>query len=1102
MRHLYAGSAALALAISCTAPVYAQETTSAIAGTVTSAGAPVVGATVTVTHLPSGTRSVGTTDSTGSYALPGLRAGGPYTVSVSASGYTDYQVTDVNTALGQTFQVPLELQQQAAQATGNTVIVVTASRVKGARSVSQGPAMVLSANQISKVASVNRDIRDLMERDPFATLDTANSNGRSVSFAGVNARFNRFTVDGVPISDSFGLNPDALPSRRGPVPLDAIGQFETKVAPYDIREGFFQGGVVNAVLKSGTNAFHGTGFYTQSGDSLQGDRTKPITGTDAAGHVKVLPYKSRDYGATLSGPIIKDKLFFMVSGERVRASVPLPYGTVDDNGGSPTLGLTSATFNSIVATAQSRYGVNAGGIQRNNGDKDDRLVGRLDANISSTQRFSLTGIYTKDSIITPGTTSNLSLASQSDDYVKPNRVIAGVAQLNSDWSSKVSTEARFMYKDYQSGQTPILGNSAMATVCTDNATGGGVTNGAATTCSSGVSSVIVGPQTSAQANVLHVKTLEGTLVTRFTFGDHRVRLLLDGQNSNNYNLFVNGARGSYYFDSVQAFQQGIAQSFNYTNAPSGNASDAAARFSYQTYTIGLQDDWKVNSKLNVSAGVRYDLYGGDSLPPVNANFIAREAFPNNYYINGKGLFQPRIGFDYAASSRFAVHGGGGLFGGGTPDVYVGNSFSSSGVLPASFSTSSNAAFLNNVSLTQVPAGATAALAGQTNASTSAIAKDFKIPSLWRATLSATYKADLGRFGDGWNFGADLLFSKTRDAITVRDLRNRPITGASALTPDGRQRYFDITSVTNPSALCTVNTTRCTNDAMGDYVLGDTSKGRGWVLVAHMDKAWDFGLSVGAAFTYQDVRDQQALTSSVASSNYGNTAYMDPNGGAYGHSNDEVRYAFKYNLSYEHAFFRDYKTRFDLFGQTRIGSPYSYTFQDLTSSGTTRSTVFGTSGTNSHYLFYVPTGPNDPKATYADPVSQALIENLINTTGLKNYRGKVAPRNAFNSKWFTKLDLHLEQEIPTFVGGSRISVFADVENFLNLLNHKWGQTLRASFPYTKTAATVTCAAANGNTCDHYVYTSTPALINATADQLINYFPGTSLYAIRVGARVTF
>eukprot|EP01037_Dinobryon_pediforme_P029970 gene29970-33842_t len=191
-------------------------------------------------------------------------------------------------------------------------------------------------------------------------------------------------------------------------------------------------------------------------------------------------------------------------------------------------------------------------------------------------------------------------------------------------------------------------------------------------------------------------------------------------------------------------------------------------------------------------------------------------------------------------------------------------------------------------------------------------------------------------------------------------------------------------------------------------------------VVSLAKKWDFGLEAYGSFTYQDVWDQAAVTSSVASSNYTNTAYLDANGGAFGHSNDEVRYSFHYSLGYQHAFYRDYKTTISLFGETRIGSPYSYTMQDAgTLAG--RSQVFGTAGNTSRFLFYVPTGLNDPLVT-GTAADLARIDQIINSTDLKKYRGKIAPRNAFNSKWFSKIDLHLEQEIPTFVGKSRISVF--------------------------------------------------------------------------------
>ena len=79
----------------------AQETTSTIRGTVTAAGAPIAGATVTVVNVPSGTTSNATTDASGTFNANGLRPGGPYTVTVSAPGYATTTVTDISTLVGQ-----------------------------------------------------------------------------------------------------------------------------------------------------------------------------------------------------------------------------------------------------------------------------------------------------------------------------------------------------------------------------------------------------------------------------------------------------------------------------------------------------------------------------------------------------------------------------------------------------------------------------------------------------------------------------------------------------------------------------------------------------------------------------------------------------------------------------------------------------------------------------------------------------------------------------------------------------------------------------------------------------------------------------------------
>ena len=1111
MKKLLAGCALAALA---TSAVHAQETTSTIRGSVTAAGAAVANATVTVVHVPSGTRSVVTTDTSGNFTAQGLRIGGPFTVSIVAAGYPETQVTDINTVIGQPYVLPVELSAASAEA-GAQEIVVTASRLPSARTVSQGPVTVLGADQISKIASVNRDIRDLMRRDPFASLDTSQSTGRLVTFAGQNPRFNRFTIDGVPVNDSFGLNPDGLPSRRGPVPLDAIGQFQTKVAPYDVREGFFQGGVVNAILRSGTNKWQGTGFYTYSGEDLVGDRTKNYIRLPN-GRAPQVGFKSHDFGAEVSGPIIKDKLFFMIAAERVRADQPIKFGTTENNSGTPVSGLTDAVLANTLAAYNVRYGSrDPGEVLRTQRDKDDRVVGKIDANLSDTQRLAITGIYTKDSLVVPSTTSSTSLGLSSNAYVKPNKVYAGIAQLNSDWSDTFSTEARGLYRKYNSGQFPVGGLSSSFSICTapvsDRSNNGtATTTNQSTSCPSGTPQVVVGPGGPSQSNILKVEVFGGSFVGRLALGSHNLRVVAEYTDTKVFNQFVNNYAGTYYFDSLLDLAAGNAQQLTYQNAvPSLDPVDAAARFKYQTYTFGIQDDVRVTDDLNFSFGARYDLFGGDSRPAMSGAFLNRYGFDNTSYINGRGLFQPRVGFDYTPMPRLSIRGGGGIFGGGTPDVYVGNSFSQTGFLSNSVTarmtdgglfqlngsnTPGNSALsqaiLGRVDINTLNPAANTALSNATVATTTsvnALSPRFKIPSQWRATLSATYRADLGALGDGWNFGVDGFYSKVRDQVLVTDIRSIPLTGVGSTTPDGRQRYRGLIN---------------NNDNNQDLVLTNTDKGRSWVGVVRFDKQWNFGLSIGGSFSYQDVKDQAPLTSSQAGSLYGNVASYDPNSPAYGTSNDEVKYQFKYNLSYDHAFFGNYRTRFDLFGETRIGSPYSYTFQDLAGG---RNGAFGTAGTAGRYLFYVPTGTNDPLVTYDSAATRDRVESIVANSKLAKYRGQVAPRNAFNSKWFTKIDLHVEQEVPAFLG-AKVSFFGDIENATNLINHKWGQQLRTLFPYNKVVSRVSCVAtpATGttpaNACGQYLYTQ-PSNDFDLSDELVTN-NGSSLYAIRVGVRFSF
>ena len=1128
MRNYLLGTAGVAIVMAAAAPALAQETTSSIRGTVTSAGAPVAGAAVTIVNVPSGTRSSATTDANGAFTATGLRPGGPYTVSAAAAGFTDSSVTDINVTVAQAFELPIELAADAS-GTGDD-IVVTAASIPSARTVSQGPTTVLNTRQIANIATVNRDIRDLARRDPFARLDDSPTGGRAISFAGQNARFNRFSVDGVPITDNFGLNTDGLPSRRSPIPLDAIGQFQAKVAPFDVREGNFQGGAINIILRSGTNEFQGTGFYAYSSDELTGDRTKAGPGVPT-GKVVLPNFTYKNYGAEISGPIIKDKVFFMVSGERVRAGQPIPEGPIDNNAGIAIPTLTQAQVDQVSAIAQSRYNYDTGGVLNTNGDKDDRVVGKIDINLSEKQRLSLTGTYAKDSInlgVNNFTTPPPGLSLASNDYVSSNRLYTGVFQLNSEWTDEFSTEVRGFYKDYKRGQDPVLGRGfAQFQVCTaptSDRGNAGVAASASINCPTGFAQVSLGPDISRQTNALTSKTYGGLVQARLNRDDHDLRIFADFQDTKIFNSFLQRSAGDYYFDSLADFAAGNAQRLRYGNAvPSLVPEDAAANFRYQSYTFGIMDTWRLNEMLSVSYGVRYDMFGGQSRNAISPTFVNRYGFNNNAFISGRGVFQPRISFDFKPSQRASLRGGVGIFSGGTPDVYVSNSFSNTGVLTNSIDIQQ----LNNGTYTGtaggLPAGAGAAILTNVNGATIPTAADgylrqisgsvatnvnststtnsldpqFKIPSQWRATLSANYRADLGPLGDGWDFGADLFYSAVRDQVYFTDIRVRP---NGLLTPDGRPRYSSLTTFA---------------DTNSDIFLTNTKKGRSYVGVAHVRKDWDFGLGAGVSFTYQDIKDQAPATSSTAGSNYANGAFRDPNNVEYGISNDEVKYNFKYDVSFDHAFFDDFKTTVAIFGETRIGRPYSYTFRDPAA----RSTVFGTIGTGTRYLLYVPTGPNDPLVSFNTAANAAAFDAFVSSNGLKKYRGKVAPRNAFNSKWFTRFDLHLAQEVPTFVGRSRFTLFADVENVTNLINKKWGQIREYVFPYTIAPVTVSCltapvatgtapagaqtAANSSQTCVQYRYS--PNSADAAGNFIAptdTVYPRQSLYTIRIGARFTF
>ena len=1091
MRHqLFLGAAIAALVIP--AAVSAQETTSIIRGAVTKDGAPVAGAKITAINVPSGARVEVTTGDDGEFSFPGLRVGGPYTVEVK-SGQGNTSVTDIYTVVQQTFNLPIELAgEEAAE------VVVTASKIRNAGNASRGVQTTLTQLDISKVASVNRDIRDIQRRDPFATFDLGNATDRggAVRFAGVNPRFNRFTINGVTVGDTFGLNQDASPNIRGPVPFDALEQVSTSAANFDIRQTNYQGGVIDAVLRSGTNKLYLSGFYSQNTDGLSGD-------TIGALRVNLPRFKSETYGATIAGPILRDRLFLMFSYER--NTDPRAFGTQPES----IPGLTTAQIDATrAAAASARVGVTGaafGDVLRINPRIDEKFSTRLDWNIVDGQRFSISYINAFNSQVSPNNTSTSattpSYGLSSNAFTLSELLRAGIAQLNSTWSSALSTEIRFAYKTYTRGQEPLGGRgNSQFQICQD-----ATSTGSATGCSTGVPRIFFGPDTFRQTNVLRTDTYTGSFLGRLNLNNHELKLLFDFTRNATFNNFVPNSLGSYYFDSLADFQAGNANQIQFAAVIAPGANGAAAQFRYDQISFGIQDDWRPAPGLTVSYGFRWNLYASNDAPVFNQAFTLRTGFANTQTYKGLETFEPRLAIDWRVNPTLRIHGGVGILAGGNPDIYLSNSFSNTvttnaltitraAITPANpngCTGPSNptpavcAAALNTIGANVNPALIAFAQAGSASAltNTAELSPNFRLPTSLRATLSAEIKLF------GIDFGLDYLFSKNRNDVAFTDVRSIPI----GFLPDGRRRYTGRIAFT---------------DNNWDIVTFNTQGGRSHIGVVRFDKKFDFGLSLNGAYILQDVRDVGSAPASTPNSNFRFQTFADPNLPALGTSDNQTRWQFKYGIGYDHAFYKDYRTVIQLFGETRAGNPYSFVQLDNTA---TRSAVFGTvlNGNAPSNLLYVPTGTNDPIVSYDSVNTQNALDSLIGRTELRNFRGQIAPKNIARNRAVTRIDLHLEQEIPVFVGKSRVSVFADINNLPNLLNSNWGglrqigvaavvqvQCLSQAVP-TGTAPGAGIVNTNSSqNCAQYRFSS---FVDPAANIAPNF--NASTYSIRIGVRFT-
>jgi outer membrane receptor for ferrienterochelin and colicin len=1081
-----ATGAGLAIALAAVPLAQAQETASQLSGFVVGAdGQPIEGAVVSVQHLSSGTMATSTTGSSGQFAVTGLRVGGPFRVTARAEGMQDVIVEDLYTQLAQRTSVTL-VAQPITQLAG--VEVTAASE----RDVTIGAGSRFGEQDLRELPSISRDIKDVVRIDPKAWVDPTNSDALEV--AGVNNRYNTVTVDGVRQSDDFGLNNNGYPTQRSPLSIDAIQDVSILTAPFSVEYGLFRGSTINVVTKSGTNELSGSGYYFSSGDDLAGDRSKD---SDLS-----FDFEEDTYGGTFGGPIMKDRLFFFLSYEKLERTAPQEIGPTGSGFPVEVPNVSQADYDAILGIAQSVYGFDAGQAFDELNEEDEKILAKLDWNISDSQRVAYSYQRTEgNEIITTNNIPALNRVSAPSQWY--NRAItmeSNSLQFFSDWNEWFSTEVKVARKEIESRQDSLFGTD-FAEMQVATSEGG---------------RVYLGPDEFRHANFLTNDLDQIKVKGNFFLGDHTLTAGYEREILDIFNVFLPRSRGQYVFSSMADFENRIATSLVYNNAFTNDPNDGAAIFSYDVDSIYFQDEWQVSPDFKLQAGLRMDSYTGSDKPPLNTNFQQRYGFTNQATLDGRDLVMPRIGFNWQWRPETTIHGGWGLFGGGSPNVWISNSFSVDGVnvIQQTINSGSPAGLqvalqdVDGFNINQAVLDNHTLLRGDSQVN--AVDPGFEIPSQFRWNLGVKHTLP-------WDveMTADVVLSRVKDEVVWRDLRLIQ-TGTA---PDGRPIYASRAdeSPCNPG-----QTPPCVRPSGQDLLLTNTSGGDGTVFAIDFAKTWRTGAGRFDAYLgygYQDIHDVNSGTSSTASSNWDSYATADPNDPELETSNYEMQHQFKGAFTWRKAFFGDYETSVALVGARRSGRGYSFTFG-------AGSSVFGDprQGARQRALFYVPDGDVIYEAfctsadVTADPgtcpdtttISAARsaqfgsdVDAFAQRHGLERYRGKIVPRNSHTSPWLSIFDLRLQQELPIW-GRMRGAVTLDVENLANMIDNDWGQLSQVDFIYVAPVLDVNRIATTGcpnGAAECYVYRPRSGQTGPT-DPVRTLSALPSVWRVQLGVRFEF
>ena len=994
---------------------FAQVTTSSITGTIKDTqGATLPGATVIATHVPSGSVYSTVSGANGKFTIPNMRVGGPYSVKISYIGFNSRTFTDINLGLGDPLKMDIKL-EDAAHALA--AVTVTSNKNTVISPERTGASTHIGQRELQNLPTVTRSIQDFTRLTPQAIAVTSGSDGSplGIQFAGQNNRYNQFTIDGANATDAFGLAASGTNGGQAginPIPLDAIQDVQILLSPYDVTQGGFTGGGINAVTKSGTNQVHGSASYFFQNQSEVGHNV-----------LTNLPYqtfKNTTFNASLGGPMLKNKLFYFVSYEKFNNTTPLAYDPSQAGSGS---NFDVNVLSGIRTFLINNYSYDPGSYTDiNKTTSSNTVFARLDWNINDKNKLTLRHSFVDGQNYNISRSPN-SITFSDAGYFFKSTTNSTVLELNSSFSTKASNVLRFTYNNV---------NDRRVTSPFPNVS---ITNGSL--------SYNIGADFSSSANGLQQNNF--TITDNFTLynGNHTITIGTDNEFFNTSNLFQQAYNGAYTynkstvgFDNIAAFEANATAPNQYTinYVPTSPGDKFYAKMHAAQLGIYGQDVWSINDRFKLTYGLRIDLPVYFNKPTENPAFNADPtyaAYPNNTTPKSTPLFSPRVGFNYDVNGNgeTQLRGGAGLFTGRVPFVWVSNSYTNNGI--------------NTIKYTTVPATlrfaynpnqpVTGAYIPPSNTfpatEVDVTASNFKVPQTLRGNLAIDQKLPF------WGLIGTIegIFTKTINNINYQNLSTGPQTDVVTIGSSTRPWF---------------NFARINTNYTDVLELTNTSLGYAYNITAQIQKPFEKGWTGMIAYTYGESFSVNDGGSSTALSNwrfnYGSQGlnYLTEARSNYDPGSRIVAYVsktFKY-LNNKLA------TTVGVVYTGQSGQTFSYTY-NKNINGDDPSNKNSTSATKD--LMYIPSESelSDPNGylnyKLVDLPSRTAAQqwgdfaNFIHSQqGLVKNEGQIAPRNDDRTPWENHFDVKISQDF-YLAKQHKLSVAFDMLNVGNFLNRSWG-----------------------------------------------------------------